>query len=173
MFELLGVFFILLLFLYVPYAMRTTKHGAPFVPMEASVVGRVMTLTEVGSNDVFYELGSGDGRLVIAAALRGAKSFGIEVDFLRVLYSRVWIFLLRLKNAAIIHGDIFKVDLSQGTVICSYLLPETNEKLEPKLERELAKGTRVVSVGFEFPNWKPVRVDPRGTIYGPIYLYQI
>ena len=165
----------LLIFLIVfwgPRVMRTTKDRAPFVPMEPEVVGRVMDLAKVGKGDVFYELGSGDGRLVIAAAMQGAEAYGVEIDKLRVWYSRVWIKLLRLKNAKIICEDIFKTDLRKATVVCLYLLQETNERIQEKLEKELKKGTRVVSVAFDFPGWKPVKIDPRGTIYGPIYLYQ-
>lgn len=155
------------------YIMRTNKTGAPYVAMETEVVERVMQIAEVGKDDVFYELGSGDGRLVISAALRGATAYGIEIDYLRVLYSKIWIFFLGLANAKIIHKNIFEIDLGNASVIHAYLLPATNKKLEEKLARELKKGTRVVSVGFEFPSWKPVKIDPRGTIYGPIYLYKI
>lgn len=154
--------------------MRTYKDGAPFVPMEPKVVEGVMKLVEVKKDEIFYDLGSGDGRLVIAAALRGAKAYGIEIDFLRVWYSRVWIYLLRLsKNAKIIQKNIFDVDLSNADVVCLYLLPETNEKIQNKLKKELKKGTPVVSVAFTFSGWQPEKIDPRGTIYGPIRLYRI
>lgn len=172
MFEVFAlIILVTILLFWVPYIMRTNKFGAPFVPMEPEVVNRVMELAEVKKDDVFYDLGSGDGRLVIAAALRGAKSFGVEIDQLRVLYSRIWLWLLRLKNAEIIQKNFFEVDLSKATVICLYLLPETNEKLREKLEKELKKETRVISVGFDVAGWEPVRIDPRGTVYGPIYLY--
>ncbi len=152
----------------------TTKHGAPFVGMELDVVERVMNMAKIKTGEVFYELGSGDGRLVISAALRGAQSYGVEIDRLRVLYSRFWLYLLRLhKNSQIIHDDIFKVNLSNADIVCLYLLPETNEKIMGKLKRELKPGTRVISVAFHFPNWEPISVDTRGTIYGPIYLYHI
>jgi predicted RNA methylase len=165
----------LLVFLIVfwgPRVMKTTKDGAPFVAMEPEVVERVMEIAKVGKGDVFYELGSGDGRLVIAAAMRGAEAYGVEIDKLRVWYSRVWISLLRLKNAKIICGDIFKTDLRKADVVCLYLLQETNEKIQQKLEKQLKKGTRVISVAFDFPGWQPEKVDQRGTIYGPIYLYK-
>ena len=159
--------------LWIPYIMRTTKFGAPFVPTEPDVVQRVLDLAEVGAGDVFYDLGSGDGRLVIGAALHGAQAFGIEIDRLRAWYSKVWIALLRLgKNARIMQTNFFDIDLSDATVVCLYLLQETNEKIQEKLEEELRPGTRVVSVAFTFPGWEPVAVDPEGTVYGPIYLYK-
>lgn len=159
--------------LWFPYITQTTKTGAPFVPMEPDVVERVVNLAQIKQGEIFYDLGSGDGRLVIAAAMRGARAYGVEIDFLRVWYSRAWLKLLRLKKAQIIRKNIFKVDLSGADVVCLYLLQETNEKIQAKLEKELRPGTRVVSLAFEFPNWKPVFIEPRGNIYGPIYLYKI
>jgi cyclopropane fatty-acyl-phospholipid synthase-like methyltransferase len=74
-----------------PYIFFKGKD-APFVPMDKEVVERVMNLAEVGPKDVFYDLGSGDGRLVIAAALRGAKAVGIEISHWQVWYSQLWVF---------------------------------------------------------------------------------
>ena len=151
--------------------MRTSDIGAPFVPMEPDVVQRVLKIAGVGPKDIFYELGSGDGRLVIAAALKGAKAYGLEVDKAKVAYSRFWIWLLRLPNAKIFQKDIFKHSYEDATVVCLYLLQDTNERLQEKLEKELKPGTRIVSVAFTFPEWKTTKIDPHGTIYGPIYLY--
>src|SRR3990167_9835752 len=72
---------------------------APFVPMEVSVVENVMKLAKVGKGDVFYDLGSGDGRLVINAAMRGADAYGVELDKLRVVYSEVWAKVFGVKRA--------------------------------------------------------------------------
>lgn len=146
--------------------------GAPFVPTDPVFVERVMELATLKPGDVFYDLGSGDGRLVIAAALRGAIAYGIEIDFLRYWYSRSWIKLLRLdQTAKIIRENFFDINLSHADVVCLFLLQETNEKLEKKLEKELKPGTRVVSIAFRFPHWQPVKIDPIETAYGPIYLY--
>ncbi len=157
---------------YVWWLRHTTKSGAPYEGMPANVVERVMKIAKVGQDDVFYDLGSGDGRLVIAASMRGAKAVGIEIDKLRALYSLIWIKLLRLKKAKIINADIFKTDVSDATVVCTYLLPETHEKLKAKLKKELKPSVRLIAVGFEYENWKPETVDPRGTIYGPIAIYK-
>jgi hypothetical protein len=152
---------------------QTSSYGAPFVPLTPDVVNTVMEIADIKNNDVFYDLGSGDGRLVIAAALRGARAYGVEIDKYRVWYSRVWITLLGLsKNATIIQTNIFDVDLSGADIVTAYLLQETNDKLEPKLDRELKKGTRVIGIAFNFPSWKPKKVDPRGPVYGPVYLYE-
>lgn len=173
MFETLVILLLVGGFLFYLWWITHTKD-APWVPMDADVAARVVKIAEVGPEDVFYDLGSGDGRLVIAAAMQGAKAYGVEIDFLRVLYSRFWIWLLRLgRSARILHKDIFKADISQASVICTYLIPKTHQRLKQKLVKELKKGTKIIAVAFEYEGWKPVRVDPRGTIYGPIILYRL
>jgi hypothetical protein len=152
----------------------TQGSGAPYIVTPPDVVERIVDIADVGSNDVVYDLGSGDGRVVIAAAMKGAKAIGIETDLLRVIYSRLWIKLLRLDNKAkVIHGDIYKTKVTGATVVTCYLLPETHRKLEKKFKGELGKGTKIVAVAFELPGLKPEKVDPRGVIYGPLYLYCI
>ena len=147
---------------------------APFVPTDADVVKRVMDLAEVGEKDVFVDLGSGDGRMVVAAAMRGARAVGVESNWFKVLYSRLVIKILGLTDLAkIISTNIFDHDLSGATVVNLYLLQETNDKIQTKLENELKKGTKVVSVAFEFKNWKPIRVEKKGVIYGPLRLYKV
>lgn len=174
MWETAGLFFLVAgFFLWIFYIGRTSKFGAPFVPSEPEVVERITTLTEIKKGDIFYELGSGDGRIVIAAALRGAKAYGIEIDRFRVWYSRLWIRLLRLdQDIQILHQDFFKVNLSKADVVCLFLLPKTNEKLTKKFKKELKKGARVISYGFPLIDWKPHHVDPRAGFFGPLYLYK-
>jgi hypothetical protein len=171
------VFIVLFSFCFLFYHVwvrYSETFGAPFVPLEPDVVERILHMAKVGKADVFYDLGSGDGRLVIASAMKGARSVGIETDLLRVLYSRFWIRMLRLeKHAKIIHGDIFKQDLSDATVVHSYLLQETNDKLQEKLEHELKTETKVVSSAFTFSHWELLQTDPRGTPYGSLYLYKV
>jgi len=173
-FEIIGVLILLLLaLLWIPYIQRTTKAGAPFVAMEPEVVERVMKLAEVKKGDVFYDLGSGDGRLVIAAALHGAQAYGVEIDWTKVIYSRIWIYILRLrKQAKILHKNFHNINLKNADVVSLYLLQETNQKLKEKLKKELKPGTRIISTAFTFEGWKPEKIDSRGTIYGPIYFYK-
>lgn len=165
MFEVIGLFLLIVgIILWIPYITKTSKDGAPFVPMEPEVAERLMNLAEVKKGDVFYGFGSGDGRLVISAALRKAKAYGVKIDRLRVWYFRFWIFLLRLKNAQIIFRDIFKTDLSKADVVSIYLFEETNNRLRDKFKEELKSGVRVVATGFIVPGWKPAKIDPMGTI---------
>lgn len=103
---------------------HTWDSGAPYEGMPADVVQRVVDLAEIGPNDIFYDLGSGDGRLVVAAAMKGAAAYGVEIDKLRALISRFWIWMWRLKDKArIINGDVFETSISDATVVCVYLLP--------------------------------------------------
>jgi len=165
---MLGVIlFVVCLLILLPYLLVRQKD-APFVPLEPEVVEEVMRLAEIKKDDIFYDLGSGDGRLVIAAALRGAKeAYGVELSPLRVIYSKLWLKFLRLKNAHILKEDIFKVDLSRATVVTLYLLQKTNDKLVEKLRRELRPGSRIISIAFSLPGFKLLKVSPKGPIYGP------
>lgn len=152
----------------------TTKFGAPWVPLEPHVITNVLKMAQVKPGDIVYDLGSGDGRVVIAAAHLGARAYGVEIDPFRVWYSRFCIFLFGLnKHATIIHKSIYDVDLSQANIVTTYLLQETNDKLFPKLNKELKPGTRIVSSAFNYPKLKPVAINPDGPIYGPLYLYHI
>lgn len=169
-----GIFFITI-FIFIKKSQqrnRTTPDGAPFVPLEPEVVDRIMDMAKIQPREIFYDLGSGDGRLVIAAALRGAKAYGVEIDPFRVWYSRLCIFIFGLSTQAhIIQKSFLDVDLSKADIITTYLLQETNDKLYPKLIKEIRPNTRLVSAAFNFPKLKPVKIDPRGPIYGPLYLY--
>lgn len=152
----------------------TWRKGSPYVEMTPKVIKRALTLAEVGPNDIFYDLGSGDGRVVIVAALRGAKAYGIEIDRLRVLYSRLWIKVLGLKGKAkIMHGDIFEKDFSKASVVYILLTQDENNILQKRLKKVLNKGTRVISVGYRFKGWNSTRTNLNGSIYGPIRLYKV
>ena len=175
MFDFVIALILIALFVLIKFANRrneTTVFGAPYVPLEPDVVNRIMEMAKVKKGDIFYDLGSGDGRLVIAAAQRGARAYGVEIDPARIWYSRLCILLFGLwGRASIINANIFDVDLSKADVLTMYLLQETNDKLFPKLVKEVKDGSRVVGVAFNFPKWKPVEINKFGPIYGPIYLY--
>ena len=139
------------------------------------MVERVMKLAGLKKGQVFYDLGSGDGRLVIAAALRGAKAYGVEIDCLRVWYSRFFIWLWRLSgNAKIMDKNFFEVDLSKADVVSVFLLQETNQKMKDKLKKELKKGAKVISCTFTFDGWKPVETDlNEKSIWSPVCVHEI
>jgi SAM-dependent methyltransferase len=142
-------------------------RGAPWLPMRMRAVHKLLTLAEVGPNDVVYDLGCGDGRVIIAAAKRfGARAVGIEIHSLRVLWCKALIAFLGLRDRVrVIHGDFFTQDLSDASVVICYLLQRTNNKLEGKFRRELTPGTRVVSKRFTFPGLHLFRQDDRDKLY--------
>jgi SAM-dependent methyltransferase len=141
--------------------------GAPWAPTSRRTVHKMLTLARVRPGDVVYDLGSGDGRILIMAARRfGARAVGIEIDPLFYLWTRLVIAVLGLRRQVrVIRGDLFDQDLSQADVITCYLLPRTNERLVGKLERELCPGTRVVSRRFSLPGWSPVCQDDEARLY--------
>ncbi|HEY3094121.1 MAG TPA: methyltransferase domain-containing protein [Vicinamibacterales bacterium] len=134
------------------------KPDVIYVPTPEPVVDAMLKLADVQANDVVYDLGSGDGRIVIAAAKRyGARGVGIDIDPMLVK--------LATENAAaagvsdrvrFVTQNLFTADLSEASVVTLYLLQSINERLRPKLVRELKPGTRVVSHVFNMgPEWPP------------------
>jgi len=145
----------------------------PFVPTPHEVVEEMLRLANVGKNDVVYDLGCGDGRIVIAAAQKfGARAVGVDIDPERIRESNE-----NARQAGVtdrvkfLQQNFFETDLSEATVVTLYLLPEVNLRLRPKLLRELKPGTRIVSHAFDMGDWKPEKVvkvpydDREYTIY--------
>lgn len=145
------------------------KKDVPYVPTPEAVVQEMLKLANVTKNDVVYDLGCGDGRIVITAAKNvGARGIGIDIDPERIKESN--------ENAQksgvtdkvkFMQQDLFEANLSEATVVTLYLLPSINLKLRPKLLKELKPGTRIVSHSFDMGDWKPektVEVEGR-TIY--------
>lgn len=144
-------------------------------PME--VVEKMLEATKIASSDVVYDLGSGDGRIVIRAAQKyGARAVGIELDPKLVEESRQKVREANLaKLVTIIQGDMLKTNLKAATVVTIYLTPQSNEKLRPVLERELQPGTRVVSEEAPMPGWTWLRSETVniGNTSHYIFIYQI
>jgi SAM-dependent methyltransferase len=130
-----------------------------FVPTPDAVVDAMLEMASVGPKDVVYDLGCGDGRLVVGAAMRGARrAIGVDIDPERVKESRA-----RAKAAGvddrvkIVEGDLFEMDFSDATVVTLYLLPSLNLRLRPKI-LALKPGTRIVSHDFDMGDWTPDKV---------------
>jgi SAM-dependent methyltransferase len=137
-----------------------SKKIVPFVPTPQEVVDKMIELGGVKKGDVVYDLGSGDGRIVITAAKNGARAVGFDVDGDLVKESRENIRKAGLeKSAEIKQQDILTVDLSPATVVTMYLLPDVNLKLKPNLLKQLKPGSRVVSHAFDMGDWKPDKTE--------------
>jgi SAM-dependent methyltransferase len=131
----------------------------PFVPTPHSIVEQMLALAEVGPNDLVVDLGSGDGRIVIAAAKQfGARALGVDID--RTLIAEAEAKAAKAgvgSRARFVARDFFATDLREATVLTLYLLPETNRKLLPKILAEMKPGTRVVAHRFAVGDWPPDR----------------
>lgn len=134
---------------------------APYVPTPQDVVDRMLKLAEVTDKDVVYDLGCGDGRIVITAAKTyGARGVGVDIDSLRVAESES-----NARKAGVEKLVSFKlqdamaVDVSKATVVTLYLLSASNMKLRPILTRQLAPGSRIVSHAFSMGDWEPTAVE--------------
>ena len=128
-----------------------------FVPTPHEVVAAMLKVANVRRNDVLFDLGSGDGRIVIAAAKKyGTRGTGIDIDSVRVAEGRLGARKAGVANKARFQrADLFETDLREATVVTLYLLPTLNVKLRPKLYAELKPGSRVVSHAFDMGSWKP------------------
>ena len=134
---------------------------APFVASPLPVVKQMLTLAQLQPGEILYDLGCGDGRVVIMAAQEfGARSVGVEMreDLAKQALGKVSELSLD-GQVKIINGDMFKLDLAQADVVTLYLTTSANDKVRPKLESELKLGTRVVSHDYEILGWRPVKID--------------
>jgi SAM-dependent methyltransferase len=151
---------------------------APIYPTPETIVQRMLQLGKLQAGERMCDLGSGDGRIVIAAAQRfHANSTGIEIDPILFRESTARIRKLGLsKTARVINGDLQKQRYSSYDLITVYLLPESNNLIQPMLERDLKKGSRIVSHDFAFENWRPVKIetidDPGSGRSHLLYLYE-
>lgn len=151
------------------------RDGAdvPYVTTPLSLVDSMLALADVSSEDVVYDLGSGDGRIPIQAARQyGARGVGIEIRGDLVAAARQHARAAGVADRVRFQeGDLFDADISAATVVTLYLLPAVNLGLRPKLLRELRPGTRVVSHGFGMQEWTPDRTVQVGE--ATLYLWQI
>lgn len=153
------------------------RSMAPYVPTPPKVVERMLQLADVDSNDTVFDLGSGDGRIVITAAEKfGARAIGVELDTTLVDRTRQRIKELRMEDrASVLKGNLLDTDLSSASVVTLYLLTSSNARLRPKLEESLKPGARVVSHDFQIKGWTPINTETlRGhTREHKIFVYEI
>jgi ubiquinone/menaquinone biosynthesis C-methylase UbiE len=150
---------------------------APFIPSPQVVVDKMLEAARIKPGELVYDLGSGDGRIVITAAQKyQARAVGIEMnaDLCKSTLARIKSLGLQ-GRVSLIHGNLLNVDLSPADVVTIYLLTRSNERLRPNLEKYLRPGTRVVSNDFPIPGWTAAEVDPitAGGLVHNIYLYEV
>jgi SAM-dependent methyltransferase len=157
----------ILIILVLTFIAWTQLFGAPWIPTRHQTVHRMLELAQIKPGELVYDLGSGDGRIIIEAAQSfGARAVGIEIDPLRYLWSKVKISLLKYQNRVdVILGNFYHQDLSRADVIIVYLLQDTNIRLMQKFERELRHGTRIISNTFNFPGWDITNQDEKEKVY--------
>lgn len=129
---------------------------APFVPSKQEKIKKALKLINL-KNKIFYELGSGDGRVALEAAKMGANAIGIEQSWIRVLYSREKARQKNLSNVKFIHGNIFSKNYSGADIVFIYLLQKAVDKLEKKLKKELKKNSVIITQTYHFRTWKPFK----------------
>ncbi len=130
--------------------------AVPYVPTPAEVVEGMLDMAKLQPGERLVDLGSGDGRIAIAAARRGARAMGVEINQRLVSRARLNAQMAgQQDNARFVRDDLFAVSLRDADVVTLYLLPQINEQLRPKLLTEMRPGTRVVSHAFDMGDWPP------------------
>ena len=134
---------------------------APYYPTPQRVVERMLQLGGLKAGEKMFDLGSGDGRIVIMAAQKfHADATGVELDKDLAKKSNDKIKQLGLeKNARVVNGDLLRQNYSSADLVTVYLLPVSNDKVQPLLDKQLKKGARIVAHDFEFKNWTAEKVE--------------
>jgi hypothetical protein len=141
-----------------PPQLSTPPLDVPYVPTPEPVVAQMLKMAQIRPGDVVYDLGSGDGRIVITAARQyGTRGVGFDIDPARIREAKA-----NAEKAGVsdkvrfVQEDIFKADIRPATVVTLYLLPDINLRLRPKLLQDLRPGTRVVSHNYDMGDWTPL-----------------
>ena len=159
----LGVAFIV----YVVWKYWTLSIGAGYDPAPMDKVYKMLSLARVRQDDIVYDLGCGDGRILLTAARKfGARAVGIEIDPFRFLFA--WFMTLmsgQSQKIRLSYGNMFKKNIADATVVTLFLYGPTNNRLKEKLKQELKPGTRVVSYIWRFDGWEYKEYLPEDRIY--------
>jgi SAM-dependent methyltransferase len=169
---LLFTFSIFVFFLFLIPEAKAQQLDVPYVPTPENVVEQMLDVVNVGPGDYVIDLGSGDGRIVIAAAKRGAVGHGIDIDPKRIREANENKVNKGVEGKVMfLEGDLFEADFSRASVVTMYLLNSVNLKLRPYLLKNLRPGTRIVSHDFDMADWEPDKQLKEG--YSDIYYWVI
>lgn len=155
---------------------RYTNKLSPYVASPGRVVDRMLEMAKIKPGETLYDLGCGDGRILIAAVEKyKVNAVGVEISPKLVARAEAWIKKAGVDGQArVIQGDLLNVDISAADVVTIYLGTPLNAQLKPRLEKYLKPGARVVSHDYEVPGWKPTKVDRTEGKQGHlIYLYEM
>jgi len=153
-----------------------SRQIVPFVPVRESLIPLILDALELGPDDVFYDLGCGDGRVAVAAARDYNVKRSVCVEINEHLALEALERAVREgvgERVSVIRADFLEVDISDATAVYMYLLTSVNEILKPKLESELRPGARVASLDFPVPGWEPDRIMGEPGWQRTVYLYRI
>jgi ribosomal protein L11 methylase PrmA len=141
--------------------MSDRKPDIGYIPTEPDIVNAALTLAGVTAQDIVYDLGSGDGRIAIAAAVQyGARAIGIDIDSERIRQANENASKAGVSHRVEFrHQDLYHSDFREATVVFLYLLPHLNLKLKPQLLAQLKSGTRIVSHDFDMGDWQPQQIQ--------------
>jgi len=171
---LIYLFLLLAILLVFGTAAYAGLVAAPWLPVFKKDIRRVVQAADVQEGDIVYDLGSGDGRILIAIAnsSKARRIVGYEISFLLYAWSKLRIWFRGFSKVIEIRGDDFlSCDLSSANVIFCFLIPKAMKKLEPKFKNELRKGTKIVSYSFSIPGWEPVEINRPDGKSMPIFKY--
>jgi cyclopropane fatty-acyl-phospholipid synthase-like methyltransferase len=152
---------------YIGYSLYAMISGAPFVPTSHKKVKRMLDLVDLKKHEKFIDLGSGDGRLVFAAAQKCDHATGVEISPMLHIISKLKKIKNKIKNATLIRDTLWNIDLKEYDVVSIYFIPHRMKKLKKKIKREMKPGSRIVSHAFTFPDWQDVAKDDT------IYIYKV
>ena len=147
------------------YGVYSFHVGAPFVPTGKKNVNAMLEMAELKDGETMLDLGSGDGRIVLASAKTGAHCIGIEINPILHTLAKIKSFYKRAKNVEFVRSNLWNYNLSKIDIMFLYFIPDKMERLNKKIISEMKPGSRIVSHGFTFPNW------PYSKKSGNIYLY--
>jgi len=175
--EIFGVLTIILVVLVIIFLSIsfyiTIFGGGPFVPTPMKAVLKVLKHAGIKKGDKVFDIGAGDGRFLhFAEKLYGAKATGFELDPFVYFLARIRQIFWRWKGK-MIRGNFLKHSISEADIVVCYMLPKTLAKFQSKFDKELKKGTRVVSYAFQIGTWKPKKIIPRKNGISKILIYEI
>jgi SAM-dependent methyltransferase len=164
---ILCIFAVILLVLYLLWVIIPGLSGLPWIPTRPLRIRRALELAHITPGEIVYDLGSGDGRVLILAAREfGAQAIGIEISPIHCIVARVKAIFGGLKNKVTIRwASFYKVDFSDADVIFIYMTSREAARLRPYLERQLRSGTRIISISCEIAGWQPVEFNREELIF--------